>query len=96
MNMYVSGFALLCGMKMEIMNSVGCTALADFHVRLCMTTPLPQVCTGLGIFLLSLLYNLHFSKGIQMNVKNIPRLVPNYFFLSVVLRRKALLYAYCN
>lgn len=73
MNMFISGFELLCGIKMEIMNSIVCTALADFSVWLCMTTPLPQVCTGLGIFLLRLLHNLQFSKGIEMNGKSISK-----------------------
>lgn len=73
MSTYVLSSELLCGMKMEIMNSTIGTALADFSVRLCMTTPLSQVYARLGIFLLRMLYNLHFSKGMQMNGKNIPR-----------------------
>lgn len=75
MSTYVSSFELLCGMKPEMINSIVCTALADFSVRLCMTTPLPQVCTGLGIFLLKVLCNMHFSKGIQMRGRNIPRYI---------------------
>lgn len=73
MSTYVSSFEQLCEMKTEIMNSNVFTALADFSVRLCMTTPLPQVCTGLEIFSLRLLCNLYFNKGMQMHGKNIPR-----------------------
>lgn len=80
MSTYVSGFELLCGMKTEIMDSTACTALADFSVRWCMTTPLQQVCTGLGIFSLRLLWNLLAYKCMERIFPGILILTYNYVF----------------